>query len=245
MKKLLDPGYWARALRNPIVLAGLAIDLTPVAGVLLWGWGAAPLVLLYWMENIIAGVMTLPRLVMSSASFGGWGLLAGVALSAFFIFHYGLFCAVHGSFLMVFLAFSPGGGGLNTAVMMDVPEMMRVGLQSGLYMTWMVGLVCVWQVFLFFWEFVMKSAWKTSNPMAEMFAPYQRIVIMHFAIFAGAGALILLGEPMIGVLALIVLRALFGIVNNSEMDKKDPFKESNLPTRAQFEAALRGESEPR
>ena len=43
--------------------------------------------------------------------------------------------------------------------------------------------------------------------MAEMFAPYGRIVVLHFGIFAGAGALFLLGQPMVGVLALILFRA--------------------------------------
>ncbi len=244
MKKLLDPAYWARALRNPVVLAGLVIDLAPIAGVLLWGWGAAALVLLYWTENIIAGIMTLPRLIMSSAPFGGMGILLGLAMSAFFVFHYGLFCAVHGSFLMLFASFSTGLENLNMSVMMDIPAMIRVSLASGLHMTWMVGLIFAWQVVLFFWEFVIKGTWKTTTPMAEMFAPYQRIVILHFAIFAGAGALILLGEPMIGVLALIVLRALFGVATNASMGQKSPFNDANMPSREAFQAALRGEKAP-
>ena len=57
MKRLFEIGFWARALRNPIVLTGLAVDLAPIYGVLAWGWGAAPLVLIYWSENVITGVM--------------------------------------------------------------------------------------------------------------------------------------------------------------------------------------------
>jgi hypothetical protein len=36
--------------------------------------------------------------------------------------------------------------------------------------------------------------------MAEMFAPYSRIVVLHIGIFVGAAALFLLGQPMLGVL---------------------------------------------
>ncbi len=50
-----------------------------------------------------------------------------------------------------------------------------------------------------------------------MTAPYGRVIVLHIGIFAGAGALILLGDPMIGVLALILLRVIWGIhVNMNE-----------------------------
>jgi hypothetical protein len=39
---------------------------------------------------------------------------------------------------------------------------------------------------------------------------------LHFGIFAGAAALFLLGQPMVGVLALILFRAAYGIVSNSK-----------------------------
>src|SRR5262245_6687458 len=98
--------YWARALSHPLVLLGLIVDLLPIYGVIAWGWNAVPLVMLYWMENVIAGAMTIPRIIISGGSFGGFGFLAGIALSAFFIFHYGMFCMVHGTFLVVFASFT-------------------------------------------------------------------------------------------------------------------------------------------
>ena len=64
MNRLFDIGYWGRALTQPIVWLGLAVDLLPVFGVIAWGWNAVPLVMLYWMENIVAGAMTIPRIVI-------------------------------------------------------------------------------------------------------------------------------------------------------------------------------------
>ena len=58
------------------------------------------------------------------------------------------------------------------------------------------------KVVVFFQEFLIKGEWRRTNPGAEMGAPYGRIIVLHFAIFAGAGALFLLGQPMVGVLAL-------------------------------------------
>lgn len=216
MNNLFNPASWLRALGQPLVLVGLAVDLFPVVGVLMFGWNAVPLVMLYWMENIIAGVLTLPRIIISGASFGRTGVVAGLAMSAFFVFHYGLFCAVHGTFLMVFASMSGGTLSDQPPVMMDVWAMFNFGLTSALHVDYFVYAIIVFQVLVLIWEFLIKGEWKTSNPMVEMFAPYRRIIVLHLAIFGGAFALFLLGQPMIGVLALIFFRAIYGVVSNSK-----------------------------
>lgn len=248
MNRLFDPGYWGRALTQPLVLVGLLVDLLPIYGVLAWGWTAVPLVLLYWMENIVAGVMTIPRLIVSGASYGAMGLFAGFVLSAFFVFHYGLFCMVHGTFLMGFAAFSLGPEAMSTAPMMDIVGMFEFSLNSGLHVAWMLYAIVAFQVVVFFWEFVIKGEWKTTNPMAEMFAPYGRIIVLHFALFVGAGALFLLGEPMIGVLGLILLRAIWGVVTNAgrsgvSLGIESDFNKSlkAVSNREYFEKVMRGE----
>lgn len=251
MNRLFDPGYWSRALTQPVVWLGLLIDLMPIYGVLAWGWTAVPLVLLYWMENIVAGVMTIPRLVISGASYGAIGLFAGLVLSAFFVFHYGLFCMVHGTFLMGFAsfsAFSEGNGSMSNVPIMDPSGMFEYSLNSGLHVDWMLYAIIAFQVVVFVWEFIIKGEWKNSNPMAEMFAPYGRIIVLHFALFLGAGALFLLGQPMIGVLGLILFRAIWGIITNAGRSgvplgiESDFTKSLNaMNNREYFTKALRGE----
>ena len=59
-----------RLLRDPIVASGLAVDLAPVFMVLVAGWGAAELVLLYWLENVIIGVFALGRILLSGFGTG-------------------------------------------------------------------------------------------------------------------------------------------------------------------------------
>lgn len=245
MKKLLNPASWGRALTQPLVLVGLVVDLFPIYGVLMWGWNAVPLVMLYWMENIIAGVLTIPRIFISGASYGGIGLLAGVAMSVFFVFHYGLFCAVHGTFLMAFVSMSEGTLAGEPPIMMDIPAMFLFGMRSGLHVEYFVYAIIAFQVLVFFWEFVIKGEWKDSNPMAEMFAPYSRIIVLHLAIFGGAFALFLLGQPMVGVLALILFRAVYGVFTNSsdafEFESQFDKSMQQMGGREQFEKALRGE----
>ena len=248
MNRLFDPGYWGRALTQPVVLLGLFVDLLPIYGVIAWGWTAVPLVLLYWMENIVAGVMTIPRLIVSGGSYGVIGIVAGLALSAFFVFHYGLFCMVHGTFLMGFAAFSQGPEAMSSIPMMDITGMFEFSLKSGLHVDWMLYAIIAFQVIVFVWEFLIKGEWKNTNPMAEMFAPYGRIIVLHFALFVGAGALFLLGEPMIGVLGLILFRAIWGVITNAGRSgiplgvESDFNKTLNaMSNREYFAKALRGE----
>lgn len=246
MNNLFNPMSWARALSKPIVLIGLAVDLFPIVGVLVFGWNAVPLVMLYWMENIIAGVLTVPRIFISGASYGVAGLVAGVFLSVFFVFHYGLFCAVHGTFLMAFIAMGEGTLGTEPPIMMDVWAMFQFGLTSGTHVAWFVYAIIAFQLLVLISDFVIKGEWKTSNPMAEMFAPYGRIIVLHIAIFAGAGALFLLGQPMIGVLALIAFRAIYGVVTNSrgEFGFDGSFNKAmqGASSREYFEKMMRGEN---
>lgn len=245
MNKLFNPAYWGRALTQPVVLLGLAVDLLPIVGVILWGWNAVPLVMLYWMENVIAGVMTLPRIILSGATYGPVGIFTGLFMSAFFTFHYGLFCFVHGTFLMAFASMAVGPEAIATMPMMDGLGIFQFGLSSGLHVDWIIYAIVGFQFVVFVWEFLIKGQWRTTNPMAEMFAPYGRIIVLHIGIFAGAGALFVLGQPMIGVLALILFRALYGIVTNSQDVfgfETDFGKSMNaMSGREYFEKAMRGE----
>lgn len=215
LNNFFNPASWGRALTKPLVLLGLAVDLFPIYGVIAFGWNAVPLVMLYWMENIIAGAFTIPRIFVSGASFGGAGFLLGAFLCVFFVFHYGLFCAVHGTFLMVFIAMGDSSLANQPPVMMDVGAMFRFGLTSAPNVEYFVCAIIGFQALVLLWEFFVKGEWKTTNPMAEMFAPYGRIIVLHFAIFAGAGALFLLGQPVIGVVGLILFRAVYGVISNS------------------------------
>jgi hypothetical protein len=215
VKKLLDPAYWARALSNPLVVAGLIVDLLPVYAIFAWGWNAVPLVMLYWMENVVAGVITLPRIVVSGARFGILGILGGLFLSAFFVVHYGLFCLVHGTFLVGFATLS-NQQSIDDVPFADLEGLFRYGLQSGLHIDWIVYAIAAFHVIAFLVDFLWKGEWKRSSPDKEMASPYGRIVILHFGIFAGAGALFLIGQPMVGVLALVLFRAVWGIMSNSK-----------------------------
>ena len=213
--RFLSKSYWSRALHDPIIAAGLVVDLIPVFGLLFFGWGAAALVMLYWLENLVIGAFTIGRILLAAITTSGvGGLVLGGLLSSFFAVHYGMFCMGHGFFLLSFLpgdSQPPMGIGPEPLLEMVAQVFERWPMMSNLLI-----IIACWQAFVFATD-DLKYAKEHSgemNPIKEMFAPYGRIVVLHIGVFAGASAILMLGDPMIGVLALILFRAVIGVIVN-------------------------------
>jgi len=205
----LNPNTLARTYRDPIAWAILAVDLFPVWAVMTLGWGAAPLVFLYWLENLIVGAVALARMIASSMKESPVGLIAMGFVGPFFIFHYGMFCFVHGVFVSVFAQMSSETGNVG-----DFPSpfsLIEQALLSGANMPTFILAIIALQVFLFFQDFIGRGQYRETTIEKEMTAPYGRIVVLHIGIFAGAFAMAAIGEPLWGILGLIGLRALWGV----------------------------------
>ena len=89
------------------MLSLIGANLAPLIGVLVLGWDAGVVVLLYWVENLVLGVYTILRIVFARVPvplFHAGKLFA----IPFFTLHFGGFCAVHGLFIMAL--FELGGG---------------------------------------------------------------------------------------------------------------------------------------
>lgn len=201
--RFFDPAEVARAYRDPLSWVSLSVDLLPVIAVLAFGWGATPLVALYWLENLVIGAVTIVRMLGTALS-SLVNIGAALFTAPFFFVHYGMFCFVHGIFLQ---SFATGGG--------DFPgPLSLIGWAAGTapQMLWFVGAIAGVSLLFLIVDFFGRGEYKTSNPAAEMFAPYGRIVTLHVAILLGAGVAFTLDEPLLGVLLLILIRVVFGIV---------------------------------
>lgn len=201
--RFLDPAEVARAYRDPLSWVSLTVDLLPILAVFAFGWGATPLVALYWLENLVIGVFTIFRMIGTAvASVANFG--AAVFMAPFFFFHYGLFCFGHGVFLKAFATGDNGSAG-------DPFDLIGWALGTAPGMLWFVGAVAGVSLLFLIVDFFGRGEYRTSNPSAEMFPPYGRIVTLHLAIILGAAVAISLDEPLLGVLLLILIRVLFGI----------------------------------
>lgn len=220
MHYLLKSGFWRNALRDPLTWMALAVDFVPVFMVLFFGWRAEALVLLYWSENVVIGVAAAIRIIWSSLYLKTAGIFLALFLVPFFCLHYGMFCFGHGVFVFSF-ANNPELGMGNTAPslfkLFQMVELVRVAIPG---MTIVLALITVYQAIAIARDY---GSWDNQHrrlPFEEMLAPYGRIVTLHIAIIGAGVLLIALGNPMSGVLVLILIRMVVSILGRGWRDRQ-------------------------
>ncbi len=207
MVKTFTPALLARAYRDPLAWANLAVDLLPLVAILHFGWGATPLVALYWLENLVIGLFTAARMIGAGLAQLGGGSLAGAGvffLVPFFCVHYGAFCWGHGVFLA---AFADPDMGLPSPA-----SLVSWALGTGAYMLWFLGAIMTVNVAVYLVDFVGGGDIRRVSPGEEMARPYGRIITLHMAIILGAAFAFNSDEPLLGVFLLILIRVVFGII---------------------------------
>lgn len=184
------------------VAAILVGNLIPVAGVLFLGWDAARILMLYWVENVVVGLLTLPRIVAAQrlpTGASGGRLGNAISVSVFFVIHYGVFCMGHLVFAMALAAdFIAAEGGDrdvwdrtfdDPAFLWAILAMAALHLVTQVRSWWMTG------------------AWRQASPTLEMFKPYGRIFVLHLTVLLGAWLLLVFKAPAWVVLILCLGKA--------------------------------------
>ena len=142
----------------------IAMNLLPVVGVLLGDLTLGDVFVVYWLENVVVGLLTVVRILTA----GGAGSGAGRGfLAAFFCFHYGLFTLVHGVFTAVLVGFVGGLDDLSAAAVL--------GGVVALTVSHLVSLV---------WNWFRGGERSRTSPSQAMGAPYPRMVVLHLAVIA-------------------------------------------------------------
>ncbi len=203
-------------------LALILANLLPIVGVLFFKWNPFLVLILYWFESAVIGFFNVLRLVSSGAVradglFSFWGLLGGTFLSAFFVFHYGMFLFVHLIFLLV-------GGSLTDSLklpMGDPFEMVGTFFASQTTLGQTIlqdptafflsplfagGMIILATAIHFYSDFVRSKAYRVLSPQKVMMDPYPRIIVMHLAIMFGFLATVLLKLPAAIMAVFVVVK---------------------------------------
>ena len=194
----------------------IAVNLIPLAGVLIWNWSLFHIVALYWVENVVIGSLNLVKMLVSSPSHpdnqqaglkpaGQPGQdrtgnnIAKVFLMPFFTFHYGMFCLVHGVFILALLGNESMGiqGGIFSAI----KTLLNRALEDGglLAVTGLAGSHLV----SFVRHFLIGREFRRTSALQLMGAPYGRVFVLHIAILFGAGAVVAFGRPVFLLVLLV------------------------------------------
>ncbi len=171
----------------------------PLYGVLFWGWKSFDLIFLYWLENLIIGAIMILRMVVRPYSHAVEFAMP-VFMVPFFTFHYGMFCFVHGKFVISLFGkdLGPGLSG------MDIPEII-IPLVESRHLLWPLAGLLAYQ--LLDWIRDISERGLGSDGINQLTtAPYRRIVILHITIIASGFAMGALNEPLAGLLLLIAFK---------------------------------------
>ncbi len=194
------------------VIALIVANVIPLVGVLLLGWSVWNILVIYWLENGIVGVINVLKMARADGSLAlpGPSLMVNgqpatsmskLGLIPFFVVHYGIFWVVHGIFVLtlpLFTSVSPGAGGED------------MSLEAGPVILAAVGLA-ISHGLSYWWNFLRGGEYKRVTPATLMFAPYRRLVALHLTIIFGAMAVLFTGAPVAAVAILVGVKTLLDL----------------------------------
>jgi len=210
-----------QALLLPSAWVLIVANLSMLAGVLVWHWSVFDIVLLYWVENLVIGIINVFRMLLAtgeprlaataskrmrqwqagqSINREGRRVLANNAfkffLIPFFILHYGMFCYGHGVFVL-------GMFGIEAVHGRDISPFRFLDLVSPAF-GFAIATLALSHTFSFFNNFLLGGEFRRSHAAMLMMRPYGRIVALHITILLGAFLTEFIGSP-VGMLVVLVL----------------------------------------
>lgn len=227
-------GSLKKHLSNVPVVALVAANVVPLWGVVFWGWDAFYIVLLYWAENLAVGFYNILKIALAEVAHPAEHL-GKLFLIPFFIIHYGGFTAVHGFFVL--MLFKKGEGDILTGghwpcflvfvqMLLNVigqaysvmPAPMKCAL-GGLFLSHGVSFV---------YNYLLKREFATAKPQKLMAGPYARVVVMHFAIIAGAFLTMAIGSPVAILVVLVILKTVIDVTLHLREHRKHKLQSKTL-----------------
>ncbi len=124
---------------------------------------------------------------------------------AFFTLHYGLFCFGHGVFVMAMF-----GGSMNGDTILDLGA--GVGALFAAQTNLLIGFASIvaWQVVQFI-LFITRGDVRRTTVLELMGAPYPRIIVLHVTIIFGGFILLLLNQPVAGIVVLALVKMAYDV----------------------------------
>ncbi len=182
---------------TPSQVALVLANAVPLVGVLLLGWTVFPLLLLYWLENVVVGGFNVLKMLLAKpAEPVYWA--GKLFLIPFFIVHFGGFTFVHGVLVVAFF----GPKGIQPFELLTaVPAAIRAN-QLG----WGVLSLIASHGFSFYWNYVKNGEYQRASLQALMGQPYGRVMVLHLTVLFGGWIVMLLGSPVGALLVLVALK---------------------------------------
>ena len=192
----------------------VAVNMIPLFGVALWDWSLMMILVLYWIESGIIGVVNVLKIARAEGPIAVPGTgsritvrMSGVAsglarggIIGFFIVHYGIFWVVHGVFVFLLPVFA----GLSMVVSGSAPADFGSLPLDGLLLSSLA--LAVSHVVSFFVNFIGRREYLAVAPLEQMMSVYGRVLVLHATVLGGAFLVGLFGTPYAALVLLVVLK---------------------------------------
>ncbi len=174
------------------VLVLVVVNLLPLGGVLFYGLTVFAVMVLFWAENVVIGILNVARMLTLFKLRGDYGAL-GMAI--FFSMHYGIFTLVHGVF--VFTLFSPDDGA--------GPSISTEDAGFGVFAIPLLALIAS-HTLSYLFNFLWQKEYMVVTANELMIQPYGRVVALHVTILVGGAIVMSLGAPVYALVLLILIK---------------------------------------
>lgn len=204
----------------------IAANLIPLIGVLFFEWDAVLVLALFWIENLIIGAFNVVRIITG-------GIVtkdpSAIFICVFFIFHYGLFCSVHGQLLTDLLNypaaeytdyFAATSFGLlqlfleGAATMLMFIEKLSPDILFG------IAALILSRLISFIENFILKGEVFTLKVKELMARPYGQIIVMHIGLIVGAVLLEQFGSPIWLLVVIVALKIMVDFNQHQKRHKR-------------------------
>lgn len=161
------------------------------------GWKVFPIVLLYWLENVVVGGYNVAKLLLAKPREPVYW--AGkLVLVPFFLVHFGGFTYIHG--VLVMALFGPKES-QPFDLLATVPSAIRTN-QLG----WAIVSLVLSHGLSFYWNYVRNGEYQRASLNTLMTQPYGRVFVLHFTVLFGGWIVMLLGSPLLALVLLVIIK---------------------------------------
>jgi len=195
-------------LLRPSSIVLILANLVPLGGVLLLDWQVFDIMMLYWAENVVIGVLNVMRMAVTSGGSKWFSML-------FFSVHYGLFCFAHVSAITALFGDTAG---IATASQYFFGTQLTDAWKTPLW----IGIVAIFasHLFSYFSNFIGAGEYRRTSARRLMHRPYGRIIALHLAVIIGAFLVEMLDSPVMMLIVLIAVKILVDLrLHATERDK--------------------------
>ncbi len=210
-------------LRNSFGVSAVVLVVTntlPLLCVLFFDWQVFFLIALYWMENVVIGVLNIFRFVTILVRNKAWD---AILMIPFFTVHYGMFTGVHGFFVIAMFGkeFQKTGDDL----LLVLPAILE---QPGMKIA-AIGFLGS-HLFSYFYHFIGKEEYRKATTQSLMSAPYKRVVILHLTILFGGFLVLSTGEHLMALVLMVVIKMVMDLLAHTKEHSsgEEEFAEGNF-----------------